>query len=102
MLKIADTSLLKDFEDAEDDSPSPRKILEDRAIYKTREFSHTIVPGNLVLCDFGEARHGGKTHVDLIQPDIYRAPEVTFDIPWSYSADIWMVGVMVRMISPFS
>lgn len=62
----------------------------------------TLCPATSSFATFGEARHGGKTHVDLIQPDIYRAPEVTFDIPWSYSADIWMVGVMVRMISPFS
>lgn len=98
MLRIVDTSLLRHYEAAEDQSPSPRKILEDRTIYKTREFRLTNAPGYPVLCDFGEARYGGETHVDLIQPDIYRAPEVIFGIPWSYSADIWMVGVMVCMV----
>lgn len=96
MLEIEDMSLLKDFEATEDESPSPRKVLEDRTIYKSREFGHTDAPGSPVLCDFGEARSGVEEHVDLIQPDIYRAPEVMFDIPWTYSVDIWMVGVMVR------
>lgn len=96
MLEIEDTSLLKDFEAAEESSPSPRKILKDRTIYKSREFGHTDAPGNPVLRDFGEARYGGKDHIGLIQPDIYRAPEVIFDIPWTYSVDIWMVGFMVE------
>lgn len=91
MLEIEDVSLLTDFEAAEDSSPSPRKVLKDRTIYKSREFGHTDAPGNPVLCDFGEARYGGKDHIDFIQPDNYRAPEVIFDI----AIDIWMVGVMV-------
>ena len=95
MLEIEDLSLLNDFEAAEDESPSPRKCLEDRAIYKSREFGYTNAPGHPVLCDFGEARYGGQEHIDFIQPNIYRAPEVMFDIPWTYSVDIWMVGVMV-------
>lgn len=88
-------SLLEDFEAAEDESPSLRKVLKDRTIYKSREFDHTEAPGNPVLCEFGEARYGGKEHIDLFQPNIYGAPEVMFDIPWTYSVDIWMVGVMV-------
>ena len=95
MLEIEDVSLLKDFETPEDNSPSPQKILKDRTIYKSREFGHTNATGNPVLCDFGEARYGGKDHIDLIRPDIYRAPAVIFDMPWTYSVDIWMVGVMV-------
>lgn len=31
-----------------------------------------------------------------IQPDYYRAPEVVLGCGWSYSADIWNLGVMVR------
>ena len=30
-----------------------------------------------------------------IQPDSYRAPEVLLGVGWSYSADIWNLGVMV-------
>lgn len=31
-----------------------------------------------------------------IQPDYYRAPEVVLGCGWSFSADIWNLGVMVR------
>lgn len=27
-----------------------------------------------------------------IQPNIYRAPEVLFEMPWGFTADIWNVG----------
>ena len=30
-----------------------------------------------------------------IQPDHYRAPEVILGCPWSFSADIWNIGVLV-------
>jgi serine/threonine protein kinase len=30
-----------------------------------------------------------------IQPDQYRAPEVILGCPWSFSADIWNIGVLV-------
>ena len=94
-------SVLKDFETAEDKSPSPRKLVSDGAIFMTREFRHIDTPGEPVLCDFGEARYGSERHTELIQPHLYRAPEVIFDIPWSYSVDIWMVGVMVWIDLPF-
>merc|ERR1712070_158211 len=31
----------------------------------------------------------------LIQPELYRAPEVLFEMGWDSSADIWNVGVMI-------
>lgn len=31
-----------------------------------------------------------------IQPDYYRAPEVILGCGWSFSADIWNLGVLVR------
>lgn len=50
-----------------------------------------------VLCDFGGVRFGKKTYTDYIQPYVYRAPEIRLDIPWTYSVDIWNVGVMVSV-----
>jgi hypothetical protein len=47
------------------------------------------------LCDFGSAVSGGVEHVEDIQPNIYRAPEVILQVPWTYSVDIWNVGCMV-------
>lgn len=59
------------------------------------------------IVDFGLAVHlssdspeGEKSsrHVGLhpIQPDHYRAPEAILGCGWSFSADIWNLGVLVR------
>lgn len=47
-----------------------------------------------ILCDFGDARIG-NVHEGLIQPDIYRAPEVILAKKWTSKVDIWNVGVLV-------
>ncbi|TDL14491.1 kinase-like protein [Rickenella mellea] len=48
-----------------------------------------------VLCDFGEARTGKILHRGLIQPAVYRAPEVFLHLPWGTPVDIWNLGCMV-------
>jgi serine/threonine protein kinase len=48
-----------------------------------------------LLSDFGEARLG-DVHDGLIQPDIYRAPEVILGMSWTSKVDIWNVGALVR------
>jgi serine/threonine protein kinase len=102
MLTIDDMSLLEDFEKAEIDDPSPTKIIDHvRTIYASRKFGlpQGILWGQPVLCDFGEARIG-KSHKGLIQPELYRAPEVLFEMDWSSSVDIWTVGVLVSNLYP--
>ncbi|KAB8268022.1 kinase-like domain-containing protein [Aspergillus minisclerotigenes] len=72
------------------------KFLDGRAIYLSRELE--MIPGKLgapVLCDFGSAMLGDVEHLEDVQPDIYRAPEVILEVPWSYSIDIWNVGCMI-------
>ena len=98
MLTLDDASLLPAFEQAEASDPSPRKIIDDtRTIYGSRKLGlpKDSLWGQPVLCDFGEARIGPGPHRGLIQPDLYRAPEVLFEMGWDSSADIWSVGVMV-------
>ncbi|KAI9806285.1 MAG: hypothetical protein M1825_006400 [Sarcosagium campestre] len=95
-LKIEeDETILQEFEAGELSSPGPRKIDGDRIIYESRGLKWPKDPGRPVLCDFGEARFGEKTCTDEIQPHVYRAPEVILGISWTYSADIWNVGVMI-------
>jgi len=100
MLTIDDDSMLADFEKAEHDEPSPQKIIDaDRTIYTSRELR---VPkaglwGEPVLCDFGQARIG-RVHRGDIQPAIYKAPEVLFEMDWNHKVDIWNVGVMVNTV----
>lgn len=97
MLSIDDHSMLTDFEEAEREHPSPQKVVDDtRTIYRSRELRlpRDDLWGQPVLCDLGQARVG-KVHRGNIQPNIYKAPEVLFDMGWSFSVDIWNVGVMV-------
>ena len=94
-LRIEDESILRDFEMSEMKDPSARKIDGDRIIYESRGLKRPKSSGRPVLCDFGETRFGQDTYTDDIQPYVYRAPEVILDIPWTYSVDIWNVGVMV-------
>ncbi|KAB8263056.1 kinase-like domain-containing protein [Aspergillus pseudonomiae] len=96
MFELADDSVFIKFEQDELHNPSPRKELDGRAIYLSRDLQ--MIPGKLgapVLCDFGSAMLGGVEHLEDVQPDIYRAPEVILEIPWSYSIDIWNVGCMI-------
>jgi serine/threonine protein kinase len=99
MLTIGDNSMLEDFEKAELDNPSPRKIVDEtRTVYTSRSFEK---PTNgrwdyPVLCDLGEARIGKVQETGpMIQPHIYRAPEVTFEMPWGPPIDIWNLGALV-------
>lgn len=50
-----------------------------------------------VLCDFGSAVAGDMEHTEDVQPDVYRAPEVILEAPWSYEIDVWNAGCMVRI-----
>lgn len=97
MLTIDDKSLLSDFKKAEQEDPSPRKAIDNtRTIYGSRKFGlpKGLLWGQPVLCDFGAARIG-DVHKGLIQPELYRAPEVLFRMEWGPSVDIWSVAVMV-------
>ncbi|KAL2867357.1 putative protein kinase [Aspergillus lucknowensis] len=81
---------LSRFEEAEVTSPSPRKVLKDRTIYRSLGF---LPQGGLpILADFGEARFGDKEHIDDIMPNVYRAPEVILRSGWSYKMDIWNIA----------
>lgn len=79
-------------------NPSPRKEINGRLIYVSRQLQ---VPQNLaapVLCDFGSAVFGDIQRDDDVQPDVYRSPEVILEVPWSYPIDIWNAGCMVSAI----
>jgi serine/threonine protein kinase len=100
MLTIGDESLLEEFERAEVENPSPTKVIDNvRTIYGSRKLGmpKDSLWGQPVLCDFGEARIG-RSHKGLIQPELYRAPEVLFNMEWSSSVDIWNVAVLVSLV----
>ncbi|KAF3001346.1 hypothetical protein E8E13_006048 [Curvularia kusanoi] len=93
----ADDYTLKAFEEQELKEPSPRKDVDGRTIFLSRQLNYPKHIGQPVLCDFGSAvmLDDGTEHQEDIQPNVYRAPEVILDIPWTYSVDIWNVGCMV-------
>ncbi|QSS58105.1 protein kinase [Histoplasma capsulatum] len=53
--------------------------------------------GRPVITDFGLAVRGDVPHLyyHTIQADDYRAPEIILTAGWSYSADIWNLGVLL-------
>ena len=97
MFGIEDDSVFADFEEQELQSPCPRKQVDGRTIYLSRELKKPKQWGAPVLCDFGSAVvvNDGEEHREDVQPDIYRAPEVILEAPWTYGIDIWNAGSMV-------
>lgn len=102
MFGIDDDSVFTAFEEQELLDPSPRKVVDGRAIYLSRELQMPKNWGAPVLCDFGSAVVGGKEHLEDVQPDIYRAPEVILEAPWSYQVDLWNAGCMVSNQNEYS
>lgn len=96
MFGIEDDLVFYDFEQEELLNPCPRKEMNGRTIYVSRELRMPKEWGAPVLCDFGSAMIGDQEHLEDIQPDIYRSPEVILEVPWTYSVDIWNAGCMVR------
>lgn len=101
MLTVEDLTMLERFERAEIDEPSPRKPVDtSRTVYKSRRFPKPKDDryGLPILCDFGEARIGETQESGpFVQPHIYRAPEVIFEMPWGPPIDIWNLGGLVRV-----
>lgn len=97
MFGARDESVFTEFEQAEINSPSPRKEDADgRFIYLTRELRMPKAWGATILCDFGSAVLGDERHTENVQPKFYRAPEVILEAPWSYNIDIWNLGCVVK------
>lgn len=103
MLTLEDPTMMSDFAEAEKEAPSLCRIVdESRTVYKSRRFRPPV--GNKgfglpILCDFGEARIGLVQETGpFIQPHIYRAPEVIFEMPWGSAIDIWNLAGLVSAV----
>jgi serine/threonine protein kinase len=101
LVGLESLSVLDDVVKGETEEPSPRKVLDDRTIYLSRNnFGHPKKsPKKPMITDFDAATLGNVPHplTHSIQPNPYRSPEVTLRAPWSYSADIWNLGIMVKL-----
>jgi serine/threonine-protein kinase SRPK3 len=79
--------------------PSPRKFVNNAPVYASRRFELPKDYGKVVLSDFGSAVHGDQRQIHDAQANVYRCPEVMLKTEWSYPADIWNVGCVVRETS---
>lgn len=98
LLGIEDRAVIDEIVSDEVEEPTPRKIKGSRAIYLSRNFGDLRKPsGRPKIADFGLAVWGNVsgTHNHPIQADLFQAPEVILRAGWTYSADVWNLGVMV-------
>jgi serine/threonine protein kinase len=101
MLRFEDPSVLENFVQNLAEAPMPRKMKDDSSVYLSRyDFggfkSFRTLPN---LVDFGLAQRtdGPEPLRHPIQPPLFHAPEVILGTGWSYSADIWNLGVLVSL-----
>ena len=100
MFGLDDDSVFDRFERDELERPCPRKEVDGRVVYVSRELAVPSKLGLPVLCDFGAAVPGDRENVTDVQPDLYRAPEVILKVPWGYPIDIWNAGCLVSRWRP--
>ncbi|KAK2852153.1 hypothetical protein FQN49_005317 [Arthroderma sp. PD_2] len=63
-------------------------------VYKSRPTLQEYA-GIPVLTDFGQMRvFAGRENKDWWMSDLYRAPEVLLQLPWSHPVDMWSIGVV--------
>ncbi|KAL2049463.1 hypothetical protein ABVK25_010258 [Lepraria finkii] len=97
MVRCEDKSILE--RDARDEfkHPLPQKKYDDRTIYLSRNNygQPTSVTGIVSITDFGLSVRGDVSNNGCIQAEVYRAPEVILEAGWTYSADIWNLGVLL-------
>lgn len=96
LMGIHDASVFAKFEQYEAKNPVPRKELDDRTIFLSRPMP--LTKGLPALSDLSEARFGDSKHTDDVMPDVYRAPEVVLNMPWSYPVDIWSFAMVVGLL----
>lgn len=103
MLPFEDQAVLESYVRVQKENPAPCVERNGRPVYESRpDFGpFTKGVGFIKVTDFGLAvRESSSTkHTHDIQPLEYTAPEVMLGAGWSYPADIWNFGLVVRMIN---
>lgn len=104
MARFEDKSILERDTHDEFKNPLPQRICDDRTVYLSRNNygQPAVVTGIVSITDFGLSVMGDGPHNGCIQAEPYRAPEVILDAGWTYSSDIWNLGVLVCSLVCFA
>ena len=101
LLAFEDSSVIDDYVHRLKESPPLYKEVNGHPIYQsTADFGGLRKGvGLLKISDFGAAVFGNVStpHRHDIQPEQFSAPEVLLKGGWTYSADIWNIGMVVRV-----
>lgn len=103
MVRLEDRGLLSQDARDEFENPLPQKHCDDgRIIYLSRKNygPPKKIIGMIEITDFDLAVQGDSPQDGCIQAEVYREPEVILDKGYTYSADIWSLGVMVHISIP--
>lgn len=99
MLPFEDPAVLRDYVREQEANPAAFEERRGRPVYESRRDFGRLRRGVgfVKLTDFGLAVRGdvASKHSHEIQPLEYTAPEVMLQAGWTYSADIWNLGLVV-------
>lgn len=108
LMTLENENVLEEFVKSQKATPLPRHRREDGTVVFLSQGNlgpfqgYTMKPR---LADFDLAFPGmpdGQLHIHpAVQPARYRAPEVILGTGWSYSADIWNLGLLVCCSAPY-
>ncbi|KFY38563.1 hypothetical protein V494_04307 [Pseudogymnoascus sp. VKM F-4513 (FW-928)] len=99
LLGFEDSSVIAEYVNAQRQNPGPYKDGDERRVYQSQPDFGRFRKGTGVLkiSDFGAAVFGdtASLHYHDIQLEQFSAPEVLLGAGWTYSADIWNLGMVL-------
>jgi serine/threonine-protein kinase SRPK3 len=97
-----DGTVLDDYILQQQDHPATYKFSDDHPVYLSQPDFGPLKKGigMVKISDFSAAVFGNvlTPHNHNIQPLPFCAPEVLLEATWTYSADIWNLGNVVRTL----
>lgn len=99
MVKVEDPAILDESARNEYADPLPQKVCDDgRVIYLSRNNygRPRRACGLVCITDFDMSVRGDGPHYGPVGAAVFRAPEIVLDAGFSYSTDMWSLGVTVK------